>query len=56
MPILGVIDQPILKERWLGCQGRASTLNGKRQALARPAAGTLLAAAPSAAWCGGPLR
>ena len=27
-PILGVIDQPILRERWLGAEGRPSTLNG----------------------------
>ncbi|MBS0521783.1 MAG: histidinol-phosphatase [Proteobacteria bacterium] len=29
MPVLGVIDQPILDERWLGVAGQASTLNGK---------------------------
>jgi histidinol phosphatase-like enzyme (inositol monophosphatase family) len=28
-PVLGVIDQPILKERWLGAAGRATTLNGQ---------------------------
>ncbi len=28
-PVLGVIDQPILKERWLGVSGRPTTLNGK---------------------------
>ncbi|GAA4770515.1 inositol monophosphatase family protein [Stakelama sediminis] len=28
-PILGVIDQPILGERWLGATGRPTTLNGK---------------------------
>lgn len=27
-PILGVIDQPISKERWIGGQGIATTLNG----------------------------
>jgi len=27
-PVLGVIDQPILKERWLGVAGPPSTLNG----------------------------
>lgn len=27
-PVLGVIDQPILKERWLGVTGRPTTLNG----------------------------
>jgi inositol-phosphate phosphatase / L-galactose 1-phosphate phosphatase / histidinol-phosphatase len=28
-PVLGVIDQPILQERWLGVAGQRSTLNGK---------------------------
>jgi len=28
-PVLGVIDQPILKERWLGVEGQQSTLNGQ---------------------------
>ncbi len=28
-PVLGVIDQPILKERWLGASGQPTTLNGK---------------------------
>lgn len=27
-PILGVIDQPILKERWIGAAGQRTTLNG----------------------------
>ena len=27
-PVLGVIDQPILKERWLGVTGRPTTFNG----------------------------
>jgi inositol-phosphate phosphatase/L-galactose 1-phosphate phosphatase/histidinol-phosphatase len=27
VPVLGIIDQPILKERWLGIAGRPSTLN-----------------------------
>jgi len=27
-PVLGIIDQPILKERWLGVAGARSTLNG----------------------------
>lgn len=30
VPVLGVIDQPITKERWLGVQGRPTTLNGKQ--------------------------
>ncbi len=28
-PILGVIDQPISRERWIGIKGRGATLNGK---------------------------
>ena len=28
-PVLGVIDQPVLGERWLGVVGQSSTLNGK---------------------------
>ncbi len=27
-PVLGVIDQPILRERWLGIAGRGTTFNG----------------------------
>jgi inositol-phosphate phosphatase / L-galactose 1-phosphate phosphatase / histidinol-phosphatase len=27
-PVLGAIDQPILKERWVGATGRGATLNG----------------------------
>ena len=27
-PVLGIIDQPILKERWLGVAGQRSTFNG----------------------------
>jgi inositol-phosphate phosphatase/L-galactose 1-phosphate phosphatase/histidinol-phosphatase len=30
-PILGVIDQAILDERWLGADGRPTTLNGRPQ-------------------------
>jgi inositol-phosphate phosphatase/L-galactose 1-phosphate phosphatase/histidinol-phosphatase len=29
VPVLGIIDQPILKERWLGAAGRPSTLNDR---------------------------
>jgi histidinol phosphatase-like enzyme (inositol monophosphatase family) len=28
-PVLGIIDQPILKERWLGVDGEHSTFNGQ---------------------------
>lgn len=34
-PVLGIIDQPVLKERWLGVTGQATTLNG-RPASCRP--------------------
>jgi inositol-phosphate phosphatase/L-galactose 1-phosphate phosphatase/histidinol-phosphatase len=27
-PVMGIIDQPILKERWLGAEGQRSTFNG----------------------------
>ncbi|WP_142849127.1 histidinol-phosphatase [Telmatospirillum sp. J64-1] len=30
VPILGIIDQPIAGERWLGAKGRGTTLNGKK--------------------------
>jgi len=29
VPILGIIDQPILKERWVGVKGMPTTFNGK---------------------------
>ncbi len=29
-PVLGIIDQPILGERWLGVAGQPTTFNGKR--------------------------
>jgi inositol-phosphate phosphatase/L-galactose 1-phosphate phosphatase/histidinol-phosphatase len=28
-PVLGIIDQPILRERWLGVAGQPTTMNGK---------------------------
>lgn len=28
-PVLGIIDQPILGERWIGASGRSTTFNGK---------------------------
>ncbi|OFX03201.1 MAG: histidinol-phosphatase [Alphaproteobacteria bacterium RIFCSPHIGHO2_12_FULL_66_14] len=28
-PVMGIIDQPILKERWLGVEGQRSTFNGR---------------------------
>ncbi len=29
VPILGLIDQPILRERWIGARGRRTTFNGR---------------------------
>ena len=29
-PLLGVIDQPVIGERWVGAAGRPTTLNGER--------------------------
>lgn len=29
VPILGVIDQPVLKERWIGAEGMPTTFNGQ---------------------------
>ncbi len=30
IPIIGVINQPILRERWVGAKGRPTTMNGMR--------------------------
>jgi len=35
VPVLGIIDQPISKERWVGVSGQGSTLNG-RPIMVRP--------------------
>jgi inositol-phosphate phosphatase / L-galactose 1-phosphate phosphatase / histidinol-phosphatase len=48
-PILGVIDQPISRERWVGVSGRATTLNGaviRCRACPDLAAATLFATTP----------
>jgi inositol-phosphate phosphatase/L-galactose 1-phosphate phosphatase/histidinol-phosphatase len=48
-PVLGVIDQPVLRERWVGAAGRPSTLNGapiRTRACSDPAAATLYATQP----------
>ena len=48
-PILGVIDQPISGERWIGARGRQSTLNGapiKTRACRDLAKATLFATSP----------
>ena len=39
-PILGIIDQPVTRERWVGCAGAPTTLNGAPIA-ARPCPGGL---------------
>jgi inositol-phosphate phosphatase/L-galactose 1-phosphate phosphatase/histidinol-phosphatase len=36
-PVLGVVDQPVTRERWLGAAGRGTTLNGAQIAV-RPCA------------------
>ena len=48
-PVLGVIDQPILGERWVGAAGRRTTLNGRRvksRACARLGQASLFATSP----------
>jgi inositol-phosphate phosphatase/L-galactose 1-phosphate phosphatase/histidinol-phosphatase len=48
-PILGVIDQPILRERWVGAMGRPTMMNGRAvhtRAVGVLAAATLFATAP----------
>lgn len=42
VPVLGVIDQPVSRERWIGVRGRRTTLNG---AVCNPSAVTALAEA-----------
>jgi len=37
VPVIGVMDAPALKERWIGCAGRPTTFNG-RPARVRPCA------------------
>src|SRR5215469_10299663 len=54
-PVIGVIDQPILRERWVGAEGRATTFNGASQRT-RPcpmlAQATLFSTAPQAMFTG----
>ena len=28
VPVLGILDQPVMQERWLGVAGQQTTLNG----------------------------
>jgi inositol-phosphate phosphatase / L-galactose 1-phosphate phosphatase / histidinol-phosphatase len=49
VPVLGVIDQPILSERWLGVAGKATTKNdasAKTRTCAELGAATLYATSP----------
>ena len=49
VPVLGVIDQPISRERWLGARGHRSTLNGAEistRACPALSAATLFATTP----------
>ena len=39
MPVLGIIDQPITRERWLGVAGEQTTLNGVQIAMQAAACG-----------------
>jgi histidinol-phosphatase len=53
-PILGVIDQPISGERWVGAEGRKTTLNGRPlscRACAALSSATLFATTPEM-FCG----
>jgi inositol-phosphate phosphatase / L-galactose 1-phosphate phosphatase / histidinol-phosphatase len=48
-PVLGIIDQPISRERWVGAEGRATTHNGqpiKCRACPGIAAATVFATSP----------
>ena len=48
-PVLGVIDQPISRERWIGASGRATTFNGnpvRCRPCAALSAGTVFATSP----------
>jgi len=48
-PILGIIDQPVSRERWTGAAGRATTFNGtpvRCRPCASLAAGTVFATSP----------
>jgi inositol-phosphate phosphatase/L-galactose 1-phosphate phosphatase/histidinol-phosphatase len=48
-PVLGVIEQPVLRERWIGATGAASTLNGaavRTRACAALSEATLFSTSP----------
>jgi inositol-phosphate phosphatase / L-galactose 1-phosphate phosphatase / histidinol-phosphatase len=54
-PVIGIIDQPILDERWFGARGRPTTLNGapaRTRVCARLAQATLFSTAPQAMFAG----
>src|SRR5712692_4648231 len=49
-PILGIIDQPVSRERWIGASGRPTTLNGtsiRCRPCATLAAATVYATSPN---------
>lgn len=52
VPILGILDQPISGERWVGVQGQPTTLNGK--VVRTRACNDLTHAAISATYCAPP--
>jgi inositol-phosphate phosphatase/L-galactose 1-phosphate phosphatase/histidinol-phosphatase len=48
-PVLGIIDQPISRERWIGAEGRPTTLNDapiRTRRCADPAAATVFSTSP----------
>lgn len=54
-PVLGIIDQPILRERWIGVAGRPTTLNGapvRTRACAALGQATLFCTAPQGMFAG----
>jgi inositol-phosphate phosphatase / L-galactose 1-phosphate phosphatase / histidinol-phosphatase len=58
-PVLGVVDQPILRERWVGAAGRATTMNGgpvRTRPCASLAAATLFSTAPEIMFKGADAR
>jgi len=48
-PVVGIIDQPISRERWIGAEGRPATMNGqpvRTRACAELAAATVFSTSP----------
>ena len=42
VPIIGIINQPISKEQWIGVAGEQTTLNGMQPSMQMPSADTVL--------------